>query len=187
MVEKVKNVTHQLDRIGKATSNRLVGGLGVMVVAGGTMVGVLIGSEIISRLMGKPLTVGSEIVIFIIMWVYMLGAAYSISDRSYLQGGIVSMVFRERSRVVDSFKVGTSFLSVVLCLILCVWGYRTSVWDFYSHPKSALLFLPQEWSRLSLLVGFVLCTIYFSVEFTDALRALIRDMRVARPGADTKC
>jgi len=184
---KGKNITYQLDRIGKATSARVVGALGVALVVGGTAIGALVGCEIISRLMGKPLTVGSEIAIFIVMWVYMLGAAYSISNRSYLQGAIVSMVFAKRPRVVGSFKVGTSFLSVVLCFILSVWGYRTSVWDFHSHPKSALLLLPQEWSRLSLVVCFTLCTIYFFVEFICALQTLWRDKKASCSGAGTKC
>lgn len=182
----MKNVTCQLGRIGKVASDRLVTVLGIAVVVGGTAIGVLIGAEIICRLAWKSITATEEIATYVIMWIYMVGAAYSINNRSYLQGGIVSMVFAKRPRVVTSFKVGTSLLSVVLCFIISIWGYRTSVWDFHSHPKSALLYLPLEWARLSLVVGFVLFTVYFSVEFIDTLRTLLRDMRVPRSGAGTE-
>ena len=163
----------RLERAGRIIWKVPISFLRVLIVVGCTVFSGLIGGEIISRyFFGMPHTSVEEIAVYGIVWVYMVGSIYGTYERTHLMGGIVHIVFKS-SRVIESFKAVTVSISLGLCCIMSVWGYQTFIWDLKTTPKTDFIYLPLEYARLSLFVGFGLMAIFFLTELIAVARALL--------------
>lgn len=164
----------RLKRAGRIIWKVPISFLRVLIVVGCTAFSGLIGGEIISRyFFGMPHTYAEEIAVYGIVWIYMVGSIYGTYDRSHLMGGIVHIVFKS-ARVIGSFKVVTVSISLGLCCVMSVWGYQTFMWDLKTTPETDFIYLPLEYARLSLFVGFGMMAIFFLTELIDVARALLR-------------
>ena len=164
-----------LKGIGKAIDKASVRCIGVALTAAGIGVASLVGIEVISRgIFQQPLVFIEDIVLYIVVWFYMLGAVYGTYKRDHLKGGIIHLFLKEKPRVLAGFNVGNTFISLGLCSLLGTWAWQTFIWDLQFSPETQVLLLPLAFARLSLFFGFSLMTIYFLVELIDVARALLR-------------
>lgn len=135
---------------------------------------ILVVAEVLFRYFLKmPLMFVEELCVYSIFWLYLLGAAYGTYDRSHIKGELVQMFFKS-SRVVGGFKVGVTFICLVLSVLMSIWGYQSFMWDLHAHGETQMLFLPLAYARLSIFVGFAFMTIYFLAELIDSFRVVMR-------------
>lgn len=145
----------------------------VTIVVLSLSVGALIVAMVVCRyFLEIPLMWVEEIVLYIIFWCYILGAAYATYERTHIKGGVVHLVIKDHPRVLACFQVGVALLCLGLSGLFTVWGYTNFIWNLEINARSTHLFLPLAYSYLSLPVGFLLMTVYFLSELIASVRGL---------------
>lgn len=142
----------------------------VAVVTVGIVLLTIIMIEVVARYVTTtPVLWVEEIAAYLVFWYYILGAAYSTYERTYIKGGIVD-VLTKNPKIRGYFHVGNTIVALGVCGLFTVWGWQYFMWNFNLHPTTMLLFIPMEWSTLSIFVGFLLMTLYFLAELIDSVR-----------------
>ena len=143
----------------------------VGLILGCTAISGLIGAEVVSRsIFGHPLMFVEDIAIYSIVWVYMLGAIYGTYEQSHLKGGIMTMLLRRHPEILKRLHAANAVISLGFCSLLSTWAFQSFLWDLSTKPRTQVLFLPLEYARLSLFVGFSLMAIYFLRELIGTLQ-----------------
>lgn len=145
----------------------------VNVILMGAVLTCLIVSEVIFRyFLQLPQLWVEEVILYVVLWYYLLGAALATRDRSHIVGGVLHLLVRPK--IMDRFRVGTDFVSFGLSCLFTYWSYQVFLWNIGKDPRTMQLNLPDAYAYLALFAGFVFITLYF-------LAVLINRAREAFP------
>lgn len=112
-----------------------------------------------------------ELCLYLIPWLYLIGASYGTYKRNYIVGGVVEVFFKSNPRVCGWFKGGAALICLGASCMSAVLSYKDFIWLLGANPRTSMLFLPLAYSRLSLLFGFTLISLYFLTELVESVRA----------------
>jgi len=163
-----------LKRVGGAIDKASYRCIRVALTVLSIAVASLVGIELLSRnIIQYPLVFIEDVVVYIVVWMYMLGAIYGTYKRDHLKGGILHVFLKRKPGILRGFRFGNVLLSLGLCCLMSVWGWQSFLWDLQFGPETQILLLPLAFARLSLFVGFTLISVYFFVELVDITRDLL--------------
>ena len=128
---------------------------------------VLVVVQIILRLFNRGSAAILEVLGFLIIWLYMIGAANTSQARSHIECGILTL-YMKKERTIAITTWLKSLLCVVTSVWLCYWGIWYVNFSIHSGQESAILCIPMAFGESAVLVGISLMTIYSVVD-------LIRD------------
>ncbi len=137
---------------------------------------LIVGEVIFRYFLQMPVMWFEEIILYLVFWFYLAGAAYATYDRSHIKGGVIQIFIKNRPKVLVSFQAGATFLCLGLSGLLTVWGYNNFIWNLEANSRSTQLFLPLAYAQLSLPVGFILMAVYFLAEFIVSVRGLLQSV-----------
>ena len=80
------------------------------------------------------------------------------------------MLLRTHPEVLKRLGVTSAAISLGLCCLMSVWGFKCFLWDLSTSPTTQVLFLPLAYARLSLFVGFSLMSVYFLAELISTVQ-----------------
>ena len=107
---------------------------------------------------------------------YFIGAAYATHERSHISASVVDSLIGA-GRVTAAVHALTRLAAIVLSgyIAWATWG----LFDFTTQmgTKSVELRLPMVWVYGTMVVGLVLMTGYFVLEFYDSVITLLRGQR----------
>ena len=107
---------------------------------------------------------------------YFIGAAYATHERSHISASVVESLIGA-GRVTAALHALTRLAAIVLSgyIAWATWG----LFDFTTQmgTKSVELRLPMVWVYGTMVVGLVLMTGYFVLEFYDSVITLLRGQR----------
>ena len=154
-----------------------------MIVAG-CAVAVLVFVEVMLRyVFGSPLFGVEEMVCMVAMWLYFMGASYGAFERSHIKADVAHLWFHtSRSRTV--ITTISSFITVVLAVIMVSWTLPYFIWGLKEGETSQALLLPMVWSQSALFFGAIMMTLYFLAEFIDHLLECFGKTAVFKPLAE---
>ena len=130
--------------------------------------------EVLTRyIMVKPWLLVEELILYIIFWVYFLGAAYATYNRTHikvemLEGAIKNPVLKSR------IKVAALLVTVMLCCLFTVWAWQYTAWGFRMGEYAPMTGLPMVYAQLSIAIGFPLMCLYFLQEWLDQISEMRR-------------
>ncbi len=156
-----------MKKVGRMVWNGLLYFQKGFIIIAGCIVTVLIFIEVMLRyVFGSPLFGVEEMVTLIAMWLYFLGASYGAYERSHIKAELVHLWFKEAKSLarVNAFS---SFITVVLSLIMVSWSYPYFVWGIEKGETSQALLLPMVLSQSAIFFGAILMSIYFIAELVD--------------------
>lgn len=139
---------------------------GFMIVAG-YLATVLVFIEVLLRyVFGSPLFGVEEMICFIAMWLYFVGATYGAYERSHIKAELIHLwVKTPRSHAF--VKAFSSVMTLGLSIIMVSWSYRYFIWGIKKGETSPALLLPMVLSQSAIFFGAILMTLYFLVELID--------------------
>lgn len=119
-----------------------------------------------------PMLWVEEIAITPAFWVYMMGAAYAVYERSHITVDIVEIaIHRPKRRLIIRFIA--SLITLGLAMLFVWWGYHFFVWDLQMNMETATLRYPMIYGRSSIFFAAgILGGFYFWVETIDLARQL---------------
>jgi len=119
-----------------------------------------------------PLLWVEEVAIVPAFWLYMMGAAYAVYERSHIRVDIVEvMVHSPKRRLIIRFI--SALITLGLAMLFVQWGYLFFVSDLKMNPQTATLRYPIIYARSSFfLAAGILGGFYFWIETVDLARQL---------------
>ena len=148
----------------------------ILIVFSLFVITLIVGEVIFRYFLQMPVMWFEEIILYLVFWFYLAGAAYATYDRSHIKGGVIQIFIKNRPKVLVCFQAGAALLCLGLSSLLTVWGYTNFIWNLEANSRSTQLFLPLAYAQLSLPVGFILMAVYFLAEFIVSVRGLLQDM-----------
>jgi len=138
-----------------------------IMVAGGAVVGVLIFVEVFLRyVLGSPLFGIEELILFIGMWLYFMGAAYGAYERTHIKAELINIWFKDE-KTLAILRAISGVFTVTLALILVSWTYPFFMWELARGGTSQALLLPKIVCQSAIFVGSILMAFYFIIELVD--------------------
>jgi TRAP-type C4-dicarboxylate transport system permease small subunit len=143
----------------------------VAVAVLGIYVTVMIVLEVVFRyFLNVSIMWVEELTLYLVFWLYFIGASLCTYDRSHIKGGAIQLILRNRPRALLDIEISMVFLSFGLCVLFSVWGFQTFLYSFEVHRRTVQLNLPYAYARLSLVPGFGLMALYFFSEGLDLIK-----------------
>lgn len=139
------------------------------MVVGGSVVGVLIFAEVFLRyVLGSPLFGIEELILFIGIWLYFIGASYGAYERTHIKAELINIWFK-KGRSLAIVRTISSAVTVILAVILVTWTYPYFRWELAKGGTSQALLLPKILCQSAVFFGSVLMAFYFILELIDNL------------------
>ena len=119
-----------------------------------------------------PMLWVEEIAVTPAFWLYMMGAAYAVYERSHIRVDIVEItIHNPRRRLLIRFI--SALITLGLAMLLVYWGYQFFVSDLQMKMETATLRYPLIYARCSIFFAAgILGGFYFWVETIDLARQL---------------
>lgn len=112
-----------------------------------------------------------EIVVIAAFWLYFMGSSYGVYEKSHVKADIIPQMLSKKMQAVLSVIV--RFTMAVLCIVFSWWAVDMVLYSIEWMPRTTGLRIPIFISQTSVLVGYVLMSIYSVVYFLDELLGLI--------------
>lgn len=137
------------------------------MVVGGTVVGILIFVLVFLRyVLGSPLFGIEELILFIGIWLYFMGASYGAYERSHIKAELIN-VWCKSERSLAILRTVSSVFTVALAVTLVTWTYPFFLWELKRGGTSQALLLPKVICQSAVFFGSVLMAFYFILELID--------------------
>ncbi len=121
----------------------------------------------------QPILWVEELIIFVVFWFYFTGAVYATHKRTHIVGGVLHLFFKNKPRVLGSFKTLASLVSLGLCCLFTYLSYELFIYSLKVDPKTIHLMLHTSYARLAMLITFPLMGFYFLIELIGNFRGVL--------------
>lgn len=112
-----------------------------------------------------------ELAPMLALWAYFLGMIYATREREHISGGIITLIFKNKT-VLQVIRLAGSFA----CLFaVCVFGYYALKFVSFNldiSRKSVYMRWPKYLWDFSMITGFVLMGFYYCLQIIAEVRGL---------------
>ena len=152
---------------------RLAQVIAVAMVISTIALGLLMAAQVVMRYgLESPFLGIEELAPMLALWAYFLGMIYATRDQDHISGGIVALIFKNRT-LIQVIRLSGSFACL---LAVCVFGYfalKFAMFNFDLGRKSIYMRWPKYLWDFSMVTGFALMAFYYCLQIV----AEIRDLR----------
>ena len=113
-----------------------------------------------------------ELITFIAMWLYFIGASLGAHDRTHIKADVIH-VWVKSARGMAIIHTVNSVITVTLSAIMASWCYQYFLFGIQRGGQSPALRIPLVIPQTGVFVGAILMTLYFTVELVDNFRNAI--------------
>jgi TRAP-type C4-dicarboxylate transport system permease small subunit len=143
------------------------------LIIAGCLITVLVFIEVMLRyVFESPLFGIEELIVFIAMWLYFIGAALGAHERSHIKADVIH-VWVKSARGMAIIHTINSVITVTLSAIMASWCYDYFLFGIQKGGQSPALRIPLVLPQSAVFVGAILMTLYFFVELVDNFRNAI--------------
>jgi TRAP-type C4-dicarboxylate transport system permease small subunit len=143
------------------------------LIIAGCLITVLVFIEVLLRyVFESPLFGIEELIVFIAMWLYFIGAALGAHDRTHIKADVIH-VWVKSARGMAIIHTINSAVTVTLSAIMVSWCYDYFIFSLRKGGESPALRIPLIIPQSGVFVGAILMTLYFAVELVDNFRNAI--------------
>jgi TRAP-type C4-dicarboxylate transport system permease small subunit len=108
-----------------------------------------------------------EIVVIAAFWLYFMGSSYGVYEKSHVKADIIPQMLKPRHQALLSVVV--RFTIAALCILYSIWAVDMVTYSITWMPKTTGLRIPIFISQSSILIGYILMSLYSVVYFFDDL------------------
>ena len=140
---------------------------------------LMVFTGVVSRSVFKqPLFGVEELILLIVIWVYMLGAALASRERSHLTAAFLPLILSSE-KALGLAEVLSAAISFLISLAICYWCYQLADWSISQQQTTPVFGLPWAISQSAPLVCSSLMSIY-------ALRDFVMDLAKFNASSSTE-
>lgn len=115
-----------------------------------------------------------ELVLFAAFWFYFTGSSLAYRDDAHINADMTSLLFKSE-KAKKRMAVVKYAVSMVIAIVATAWAFQFVSWSFDLWPTTPIYKLPLALSRLSIIVSFILMSIYVLIH-------LIRSVAILKGG-----
>ena len=93
-------------------------------------------------------------------WMYFTGAIFATHSRKHIGAEIFSE-FCKNKKVLYAVAVGSSLITVLVCLLYSIWGVQMFYWSLTMKAATPVWRIPIVVGHTSILFSFIFMTIYW--------------------------
>jgi len=151
------------------------------LIIGGCVITVLVFTEVMLRyVFVSPLFGIEELIVFIAMWLYFIGASLGAYERSHIKADVIH-IWVKGPRSMAIVHVINSVITVILSAILVGWSYHYFIFGIEKGGQTPALRLPLVLSQSAVFAGAILMTMYFLVELVENFRNAVSKRPTVEP------
>lgn len=151
---------------------RLAQVVSVGMVVASIALGLLMAAQVVMRYgLESPFLGIEELAPMLALWAYFLGMIYATRDQDHISGGIVALIFKNRT-VIQCIRLASSFACL---LAVCVFGYfalHFAQFNLDLGRKSIYMRWPKYLWDFSMVTGFALMAFYYCLQIIAEVRDL---------------
>ena len=134
--------------------------------------GLLMAAQVVMRYgLESPFLGIEELAPMLALWAYFLGMVYATRDQDHISGGIVALIFKNRTLIQGIRLAG----SCACLLAVCVFGYfalKFAQFNLDLNRKSIYMRWPKYLWDFSMVSGFALMGFYYCLQIIAEVRDL---------------
>lgn len=135
--------------------------------------GLVMAAQVFMRyVISSPFLGIEELAPMMALWIYFIGMAYCSRERDHIEGGVMSLVFRNRKTLL-AFRLFGSIVCLVALVVFAKYAWDFAQFNINLNRKSSYMKFPKYMWDLSMVVGFVLMGFYMLLQIFLEARALI--------------
>ena len=151
---------------------RLAQLISIAMVVATMALGLLMAAQVLMRYgLESPFLGIEELAPMLALWAYFLGMIYATRDQDHISGGIVALIFKNRTLIQTIRLLGS-----IACLIaVCIFGYfalKFAMFNFDLGRKSIYMRWPKSLWDFSMVIGFALMAFYYCLQIIAEIREL---------------
>jgi len=112
-----------------------------------------------------------ELVMIFAFWLYFVGCGYASHEDSHLSVDLISSYIKNE-KIKHIHKIIKYGISLVICVITMSWCFEYVMWNIKMDPRTPVYDLPMVISQVSILVAFIIMTIYTAVHLIQSIISL---------------
>lgn len=131
-------------------------------------------NKIFYSILGINFGGSEELVLFAAFWFYFTGSSLAYRDDAHINADMTSLLFKSE-KAKKRMAVVKYAVSMVIAIVATAWAFQFVSWSFELWPTTPIYKLPLALSRLSIIVSFILMSIYVLIH-------LIRSVAILKGG-----
>lgn len=144
----------------------------VLMVVASVFIVVGVSAMAIMRYVFESNLYGAEEIILIgAFWMYFLGAGYASYQRKHIRAEVFS-VYCKSETIKLSVKALAEAITLGLSLIYTYWAIEFILRSFASGGVTPVWRIPMVTVHLSILIGFILMTLYFARDLKQTIKQI---------------
>lgn len=151
---------------------RLAQIIAIAMVLSTIALGLLMATQVVMRYgLESPFLGIEELAPMLALWAYFLGMIYATRDQDHISGGIIALIFKNRT-LIQAIRLAGSFACL---LAVCVFGYfalKFAQFNLDLHRKSIYMRWPKYLWDFSMVTGFALMAFYYCLQIIAEVRDL---------------
>ncbi len=134
--------------------------------------GLVMAAQVFMRyVISSPFLGIEELAPMMALWIYFIGMAYCSRERDHIEGGVMSLIFRNRKTLL-AFRLFGSILCLVALVVFAKYAWDFAQFNINLNRKSSYMKFPKYMWDFSMVFGFVLMGFYMLLQIFLEARAL---------------
>lgn len=135
--------------------------------------GLVMASQVFMRyVISSPFLGIEEMAPMLALWIYFIGMAYCSRERDHIEGGVMSLVVKNRATLL-ALRLFGSVVCLIALVVFCKYAWDFTSFNIGLNRKSSYMKLPKYLWDFSMIFGFVLMISYMLLQIFLEARALI--------------
>lgn len=135
--------------------------------------GLLMAAQVFMRyVISLPFLGMEEMAPMLAVWIYFIGMAYSSRERDHIEGGVMTLLTRNR-KILLSLRLLGSVICLIALLIFFKYGFDFASFNIQVNRKSSYMRLPKYLWDFSMIFGLFLMIFYMALQVFLEARALL--------------
>lgn len=146
----------------------------ICIITSVLITSLIVIAAIMRYILGINFGGSEELVLFAAFWLYFTGSSLAYRDDAHINADMTSLLFKSE-KAKKRMAVVKYAVSMVIAIVATAWAFQFVSWSFELWPTTPIYKLPLALSRLSIIVSFILMSIYVLIH-------LIRSVAILKGG-----
>lgn len=143
----------------------------ICIITSVLITSLIVIAAIMRYILGINFGGSEELVLFAAFWFYFTGSSLAYRDDEHINADMTSLLFKNE-KAKKRMAVVKYAVSMVIAIVATAWAFQFVSWSFELWPTTPIYKLPLALSRLSIIVSFILMSIYVLIHLIKSVAIL---------------
>ena len=116
-----------------------------------------------------------ELIAFPSFWLYFVGAGYAARIRNFHISTDIVEAYLVNETILKIVKLIKGSITLFITAIILYWSIESVYWTFSMNKVTPSLKIPEYIMQSSIIIGFALMLLYFSIQFIQDIMSIFKN------------